>query len=649
MLDLSILNEEQKQAVRHMEGPLAVIANPGSGKTRVIVFRILNLIEQGVEPDRIWACTFTKKSAKELTERLEKILGEKAHEINVTTLHSTSYSILKRFENSGYRKIKIVKSFDTWNFFKRLFEANPKWKLRDIKRVMGFISYQKLELRRPAEVEAHFEEYINNENLTFENSAELCLFESYKMYELWLRENKFVDFSDMLMRTYYHLVNPSHTDKVRTIINKFDYLLVDEAQDANKASFEIYKILGSKNNNIMFCGDPKQSIYSFQGSSYSYLYDFIKLGARLIELPLNYRSTKTIINHSNSLIQKDPFFKTSTTVTINDTGEPVLAFTSRDEMDESELIAEAVARLVMSGYKYSNIAILYRVNAQAIPISDSFTMNQIPFTINVKNSFYKRSEIKKVVAYIKILIDPNAGTLEDFMQIYSCPTRYIKAATMRDISSLDYDTYWEALTHSVDELTNWQQVKAVKSLINTIVEGAVAVQDMNTQQVLQYVLIHCGFESWLRTDTTASEENESNSDEDRSMNVEVLNSACMHRPVPLEFVAYAEGQAGIVNPIIIEDSVKLMSMHASKGLEFPVVIIAGACSRMMPYYRAEEEGNEDEERRVAYVGVTRAEKKLLISTIDGKYGRFKVTPSRYLSDMNIPVPAPSNGLNWSIN
>jgi DNA helicase-2/ATP-dependent DNA helicase PcrA len=547
MLDLSMLNEEQIKAVQHMEGPLAVVANPGSGKTRVIVYRILNLIENGVAPANILACSFTKKSARELSIRLEGHVGEDANGISVSTLHSTAFSILRRFENRGSSKLNIVKMFDIWNFFDRIIKANPKYKLKDIKRIISFISYQKLELRRPSEVEKLFEDFTKDEALDLTNSQEICLLEYYSLYEAWLRENRSIDFSDMLMRTYYHLADPKNAEKTKQIVSKIDYLLVDEAQDANKASYEIYKILGSKSNNIMLTGDPKQSIYSFQGSSYDYLFDFIKdYKTEFIDLPLNYRSTKAIINASNALIQKDPFFKDSVTITTNGEGEPVSVFTSEDEMDEAVNITEAVARLVHSGYKYSDIGILYRVNAQAIPISDSLTMNEIPFTvINVSSSFYKRAEIKKVVAYIKILIDPNLATLADFLLVYNCPTRYIKAVTMKEFVDNDYETYWQAMTDKVHDMTNWQQQKAVKTLINVVLEGVVAVQEMDTRQVLHYVLLQCGFDHWLRNDTFASDETESSSDEDRHMNIEVLEGACTHRPIPMEFVDYAEGTGRI--------------------------------------------------------------------------------------------------------
>jgi DNA helicase-2/ATP-dependent DNA helicase PcrA len=649
MLDLSTLNEEQRQAVMHMEGPCAVVANPGSGKTRVIVHRILYLLEQGVAPNRIWACTFTKKSANELKERLVKMYGEEAERINVTTLHSTSYAILKKFENNSHSRVKIVTMFDTWMFFDRIIKQNPKYRCKDIKRIIGFISYQKLELRRAVEVKEYLKEYLENEELNLLNCAEVCLYEYYRLYEIWLRENNFVDFSDMLMKTYFHLADPRKAPKVKQIVDRFDYLLVDEAQDANLASYKIYSILGSKFNNVMFCGDPKQSIYSFQGSSYDYLFDFVKKGAKLIELPLNYRSTQTIIEHSNKLIQRDPVFKDSTTITINETGNHVATFCTRDESDEANCIGEAVERLTREhGYAYKDIAVLYRVNAQAIPISDEFSMRGIPFSINVKNGFYKRAEIKKIVAYIKILIDPNWATVEDFMLIYNTPSRYIKSATMKLLNDSDYDSYWQSLTNCVDDLDDYRQMKNVKELINTVVEGTVACQDMTTEEIFTYVLNHCGFDSWLKNDDLTSDEGDGKGDDDRHMNVEVMKFACNHRPNPSEFVRYAEEQAGIVHHEAPSNSIKMMSMHASKGLEFPVVIIAGACDRIMPYHRAFNEGNEAEERRVAYVGVTRAQKQLIVSIIDGKYGRYNVKPSPYLHDMKLSVPSPSEGLNWSL-
>lgn len=649
MLDLSTLNEEQRQAVTHMHGPCAVIANPGSGKTRVMVYRIMHLLEQGVLPSRIWACTFTKKSANELRERLLKLYGDGAEEINVTTLHSTAYSVLKKFENNAHSRVKIVTPFDVWMFFDRIIKANPKYKCKDIKRVISFISYQKLELRRSGEVKEHLKEFLEDEEKNLYNCPWHCLYEYYRLYELWLKENHFVDFSDMLMKTYYHLSDPKKAARVKAIVDRFDYLLVDEAQDANKASYEIYRILGSKFNNVMFCGDPKQSIYSFQGSSYSYLYDFMKAGARLIELPLNYRSTKTIIDHSNKLIQRDPFFAKSETVTINEAGNPVSVFSSQNEQDEATSIADAVERLVANhGYELKDIAILYRVNAQAIPISNEFEVRGIPYSINVKNSFYKRAEIKKVVAYIKILIDPTSASFEDFMLIYNCPTRYIKSVTMKALNDDEYNNFWEAMTNTVDQLSDWSQIKNVKNLINTVVEGSVAVQGFATVDVLDYVLENCGFRSWLEKDEVTSDEGDGKGEDDKHMNVEVLRVACLYRPNPETFVSYATEQAGITNHVSPPNSVKLMSMHGSKGLEFPVVIIAGVCDRMMPYYRAHEDGDTTEERRVAYVGVTRAQKQLFMSCIAEKYGRFKVFPSPYMYDMKLSIPSPSEGLNWSM-
>lgn len=638
-MDISNLNEQQKQVVLHKEGPLAVLAAAGSGKTRVLTNRVGYLIESGVSPYGIYCCTFTTKAASTMKDRIVESFGDDADGVNTSTLHGLCYKILKKIyrKTKPGQEIRVAKSPSLWLFLGKKIKDDKHY-VKDIKSVFNFISNQKLNCIGVDQLREQIRDLIDEPTLDHTKNEDLSYYYLYKEYQKFLKKNNWVDFADMLYETYTYLADPKNKDFTDKITNKIDYLLVDEFQDANLISYNLYKILGSQYNNIMVVGDPRQSIYSFQGSSYQFLFDFVKdYNSKEIELPLNYRSTKTIIDHSNLLIQKDPVFADKEAITLKPAGPPVEVVYSVNECDEASRVLELIdqIRIDDEGVNLKDIAILYRVNAQSAPIVDKFTMHEIPFTIKRKGSFYARREIRQLVAYVKILSNPFSGTYTDFKLIANAPTRYIKTSTLETIDDFNETNYFDTLKSIHEFEKNYQQIRAIGSLVSDIETARKRLDGKSTTAILHHVLHDMGYLKWLQKD--GRNDDMEGADEDTSLNTEVLYSASEAFPNPEDFISYAESmQEKDLEKDDDFDGVRLMTMHASKGLEFKYVILIGVCARLTPYYRSHGDRERlQEERRIMYVGVTRAEEKLYISTLMERFGRFKTYPSEYLQEMNL--------------
>lgn len=645
---LKDLNPEQYKAVTASLSPVCVIASAGSGKTKTLTARIQHYIDLGEAPRGIWACTFTKKAAANMKERLIKngVDPITVNKLKIGTLHSLSYWILRQFYKNYHpsKEINVVPDMGVWTFLDKLIKKHDL-RTRDKKAIISYISINKLNELSPDIIYEYIKPLLH-QGFTEKNSTEVAYWKAYKEYEIYLNSNNYIDFSDMLYKTWKILKNESYEPFNKKIRKQVKHLLVDEFQDTNRVSYSLYKLLSQDTNSVYIVGDRRQAIYSFQGSSHTFFDEFIKdFNPNIIELTTNYRSSKTIVETSNVFMKSLNLPNLSNADTPNDIGFPVRGFYSINETQEAQNITNLVDQLVESGdFGYSDIAILYRVNAQAIPITDHFISKKIPHIVYSKGGYFKRREIRQVVAYLKAMVMPTKLTHKDIRLIMNAPLRYIKGVTIDLIEALKGDSFIEKMSNVHSLNTNDFQKKQVYDFYMDIKRSHsrfMRNEFQNTQVAILSILRDFKLEDYFKTEQL---DESTDADEDKTLNIDVLMTISERYTSIEEFIIHAESMQHKKQDESEDNKVKLLTMHSSKGMEFPVVIIAGFCSRFHPLYRASSSDDYEEEKRVAYVGITRAEKRMYISTIYQNYSRFKVSPSTYISDMGISKDNFATGL-----
>jgi len=422
-MDLSALNERQKQAVVYNDGPQAVLSSAGSGKTRVITTKIAYLINVlKVMPNRIVACTFTKKATNEMIKRLKPMVGDVIDRIKVGTIHSISYGILKQaklMREPTHRMPSIlVNSFPVLMHLYK-FCKEKELENKNAKMYIQEISILKLELYTVGNFCARKQIDPKDERRTFNHD----LFTVFKEYERWLKKNRKMDFADILSQCYYILIDERYKPFVESLQRRCEHILLDECQDTNTVSFKIINILADHHRNVTIVGDSRQLIYSFQGANMQNLHDFNKrYDPKISDLNTNYRSTKTIVDNSNKLISYATNVIGEPAVTPNEDGDQINYLTSDSAENECENILRLVQDLHSEGHSWKDMAILYRVHSQSVPIEDQFIYDEIPFITFNNQSFYKRREIKDLIEYLKIFMDPHKMTSKQLKRICNKPT-----------------------------------------------------------------------------------------------------------------------------------------------------------------------------------------------------------------------------------
>jgi DNA helicase-2/ATP-dependent DNA helicase PcrA len=662
-MDLDSLNERQRQAVLNNEGALAVLSSAGSGKTRTVTTKIAYLInELDTRPTRIWACTFTNKAANEMKERLEPIIGDKAHKTKMSTIHSMAYHIYKQAMKWKYSWFKMPKIMvheygaisHLYKHFKHLNLAS-----RDMKGYIQHIANLKLDLIGPEDLRAQNPTMnldVDPEEHRFGHIESLYLV--YKEYERWKEQSNQMDFQDILVNCYNTLKDPKYAVFLANLQERVEHLIVDEAQDTNTVSFKILDLMAQKHKNITIVGDTRQLIYSFQGARMENITGFIdKYSPKLIDLNVNYRSTKTIVDNANKLISYATEVIGEPAITPNEIGEPIKYFTSFDEQEESDRVMRLIDELhYAKGVPYKDITILYRVHSQAVPIEDQFIMNNIPYITFTKTSFYQRKEIKDIIEYLKLFRDPTNMTDAQLKRLANRPARFISNVALGKLKDFAFDSdkdIYEALhdVHSIWNINSFQK-NALDKLYSQIAHGArLYRKGVSTKELVEYIIRPeedngMNYEQWA-----IDEKKQKDPDGDVSLNFDAILGMVARYPKPEDWFEHLkeikkqekEREERMKDPN--GDWIKLMSIHASKGKEFKKVIIMGMCDRIFPFYRAVEECNEAEERRVMYVGLTRPQEELYLSVIRGKYGRYNVAQSPYITQMNIDYNGDSNVIN----
>lgn len=627
------LNDRQCEAVKHTEGPLLITAGAGSGKTKVLTCRIAHLLELGVAPYRILAITFTNKAAKEMKERVTNLVGAQADSIWLSTFHSFCAKLL-RFEIDGFhgytRNFTIYDSSDQLVLVKDcLKKLNLDDKQFTPRSVLGTISSAKNVLMDAKAFAAKASDFYEQK-----------VADVYALYQEKLRENNAVDFDDLLFLAVRLL---QENEEVREKYqSRFQYILVDEYQDTNHAQYALTKILAARWRNICVVGDADQSIYAWRGADIRNIIDFTRdyPDAVSIKLEQNYRSTKTILHAANAVIDNNESRPKKTLWTENPTGNKIIHYQAQTEHDEADYIAGVIYnRHEISHEPYGDMAILFRTNAQSRVLEEKLMRYAIPYTMVGGTKFYDRKEIKDVLAYLRLLYNPEDSL--SLTRIINVPKRNIGATTMEHVAAYAEAqgiSLFEALS-STDEIPVTKRAKAsLENFAAMIFDLLNDIEGKDVLSLIETVIKQTGYGDMLDKEAEHDPQGES-----RKENVgEFLSVAkdYMDSNPDGNLQDFLENVALVSDVDDFESSdskVTLMTLHAAKGLEFPVVFLTGLDEGLFPHSRTlMDPAQVEEERRLAYVGITRAERQLYVTNAVTRtmYGRISAyMPSRFLAEI----------------
>lgn len=626
------LNPMQKEAVLHTEGPLLILAGAGSGKTRVLTHRIAYLIEEKeVNPWNILAITFTNKAAGEMRERVDSLVGFGAESIWVSTFHSTCVRILRRYiEHLGYTtSFSIYDSDDQKTLMKQVFKTldidTKQYKERS---VLGIISSAKDKLISP-------EEFLLNAGQDFRQKK---VGEIYREYQNQLKKNNALDFDDLIVKTVELFQNDSQI--LDYYQERFRYIMVDEYQDTNTAQFKLISLLASKYGNLCVVGDDDQSIYRFRGADIENILSFEQTfpGARVIKLEQNYRSTQNILDAANGVIRHNRGRKEKSLWTANGTGDEILFKQFDDARDEADYIARQIRD---SEFSYQDQAVLYRTNAQSRLLEEQCIFYNVPYRLVGGVNFYQRKEIKDILAYLKTV----ANGVDDLsvLRIINVPKRGIGATSMGRVTMF-------ASEHGMSLYSALREARMVPGLGKAVEKIGRFISQMecframaqseeySIQDLIEAILEETGYEEELKAEGEIEAET-------RMENIqELINKAAAYEedsqhPSLDEFLEQVALVADIDNVDSSEDRVTLMTLHSAKGLEFPKVYLAGMEDGLFPGMMAvssDDPTDMEEERRLCYVGITRAKKELVITAARKRmtHGETRYCkPSRFVEEI----------------
>jgi len=620
---MTTLNEAQKRATEALDGPLLIVAGAGSGKTKVIAHRILNLVKNGVAPHQILAITFTNKAAKEMRDRVTALITQDpavnipismTERPYVSTFHALGVHIIR--ENCKLldlpRHFSIYDRSDSKKAVKEallISDIDPK--KYDPAMFLGKISKAKSE---------------GMSYLTFKDSAkdfmEEMTAEVWEKYENILKKEKALDFDDLLLKTLVLLKKDGIKKHYSSV---WKYVHIDEYQDTNKIQYEISKYLTMDNKNICVVGDADQNIYSWRGATIENILNFEKdyPEATVITLEKNYRSTKTILEAANMVIEKNTYRKKKHLYTDNPVGEKISLINSYTETDEARAIADTVNGLISRGVSSQEIAVLYRTNFQSRAIEEAFIKKNIPYQL-LGTKFFERKEVKDVISYIKASLNPDSGS--DIARIINIPPRGIGKVTLAKVLNGQES---ELPDSTRQKINNWREL--LKDLRSELTES-------RPSDAVRFVIQETGIDR-MYTEGHAE-------DEERLLNIRELVSVASqydHMEKGQGIEAFLDNVALATDQDEMDektDSVKLMTVHAAKGLEFDHVFIAGMEQDLFPFKHMDEkeisERDSEEERRLFYVALTRARKKVHLSyaLIRNVFGTERVnTPSEFIEDI----------------
>jgi len=630
---LEALNPAQRQAACHIEGPLLILAGAGSGKTRVLTHRIAYLIgEQGVFPDSILAVTFTNKAANEMRERVSRLVGPWSRSIWVSTFHAFCAKVLKR----DIDKLGIPRSFTIFD------EADQKSAMKRALRELGIdetrfqpegvlaaVSTAKNELVGP-------DEYRKRARGFWEETVARV----YPVYQRILRESSGLDFDDLLVETVR--LFKEHPAVLERYQQQLRYILVDEYQDTNHAQYELVNMLAAQHRNICVCGDPDQSIYRWRGADIRNILEFERdyPDATVIKLEQNHRSTQVILDIANHVIAKNKARKEKNLWTTNGRGREAIYYEAWDERDEASFVASEIGQAVRKGRRPGDFVVLYRTNAQSRVFEDTFLGMGLPYKVVGGLKFYERKEIKDILAYLKLVLNPD--DLLSLSRVVNVPKRGVGQATLEKYVAYAKKAGMPLAFAMGDPAAEVPGVAskakaALSEFASLIRDLADVAARLPVYEITKRVIDGSGYLEALKEERTVEADT-------RAENVKELLS------VTREFDARdseSRGLAGFLEEVTLatdvdlldeeEEGVTLMTLHAAKGLEFPVVFLVGMEEGLFPHARTLESEEElEEERRLCYVGITRAKEALYFTRARERllYGEIVINePSRFLADV----------------
>lgn len=627
------MNKEQSEAVRTTEGPLLIMAGAGSGKTRVLTHRIAYLLdEKDVSSYNILAITFTNKAAKEMKERVEQLVGEEAQVIWMSTFHSMCVRILRRdADRIGIeRNFTIIDPTDQKSVIKDVLKnENIDSKRFEPRMFIGAISNLKNELKTP-------EDAINEAN-DFHSQMVATV---YSGYQRQLTRNEALDFDDLIMKTIQ--LFERIPDALEYYQNKFQYIHVDEYQDTNKAQYTLVKLLASKFKNLCVVGDSDQSIYGWRGADIQNILSFEEdyPDAKTIFLEQNYRSTKTILTAANEVIKHNSERKPKGLWTANTGGEKIKYYEAMTERDEAEYVVREIMKHRKAGKDYSDMAILYRTNAQSRVLEETFMKSNLPYTMVGGQKFYDRKEIKDLLSYLRVVANSNDEI--SLQRIINVPKRGIGPSSVEKIQRYANDnniSMFDALAE-VDFIGLSKKVTQECIKFYELIQNLIKEQEfLEVSEIVVEILDKSGYRDMLeREQTLESRSRLENIDEFMSVPKDYEENTPLEEQSLINFLTDLSLVADI-DEAQIESGVTLMTMHSAKGLEFPIVFLMGMEESLFPHIRAiksDDDHEMEEERRICYVAITRAEEVLYITHATSRmlYGRSQSNmPSRFLREI----------------
>ncbi|NWQ42272.1 DNA helicase PcrA [Bacillus sp. EB106-08-02-XG196] len=631
---LNGLNPEQQSAVKATDGPLLLMAGAGSGKTRVLTHRIAYLIvEKRVNPYNILAITFTNKAAREMRERIRNMMGGTAEDIWISTFHSMCVRILRRdIDRMGFsRNFTILDTGDQQSVVKGILkDKNLDPKKNDPRAILGAISSAKNELIGP-------EEYEKTAGGYFEQTVS----DVYKEYQKRLRKNQALDFDDLIMMTIQLFQRVPEV--LEYYQRKFQYIHVDEYQDTNRAQYMLVKFLANRFKNLCVVGDSDQSIYRWRGADIANILSFEKdyPNAAVILLEQNYRSTKRILLAANKVIENNATRKAKNLWTENPEGNKLVYYRADSEQGEAQFVVGKIKELTKGGkYKNSDVAILYRTNAQSRVMEEVLLKSNIEYSIVGGTKFYDRKEIKDMLAYLRLISNPDDDI--SLQRIINVPKRGIGSSSvdkMADFAAMHDISIFQALD-SVELLGLSPKITKGAREFRDLIKNYTQMQEfLSVTELVEDILDKSGYREMLKAEKSIEAQS-------RLENLDELLSVTKNFEDASEdksLVAFLTDLALVADIDSLDDdgektdSITLMTLHSAKGLEFPVVFLIGLEEGVFPHSRSlMEEAEMEEERRLAYVGITRAEQSLFITNAQMRtlYGRTSMNPaSRFISEI----------------
>jgi DNA helicase-2/ATP-dependent DNA helicase PcrA len=641
------LNSAQMQAVETIDGPLLILAGAGSGKTTVLTHRIGNMIEQDVSPKTILALTFTNKAAAEMRERISLAVGkDKASSIWMMTFHSMCARIL-RIEASNTNRVTsnftIYDTADAKSLLKKTIESlgmdskkvTPQSMLYYISTLKNeMIDFESFKQNKPMNAYIDWKKALEIIRFKIPQDKIKLIQRVFEKYQQMLMVNNAVDFDDLILHTIHLMIeNPEVLEKYQ---NRFKYIMVDEYQDTNHAQYVLIKLFAQKYRNLGVVGDDSQSIYAFRGSDIRNIMEFEKdyPEAKVVMLEENYRCTPHILQAANEVIGKNSSQRKKQLFTSKQPGEKIGYYFAFNEKDEARYITNEILKRIRTGNDYDEFAILYRTNQQSRAFEEAFMRAGIPYKIIGGLNFYDRMEIKDIIAYLSFINNPQDRI--KFTRIANLPRRSLSAKTVEALMEASLEkNFWEYLQNPQDLKMTTKAQQGLRDFVQLIKKYRKLAETCKIGQLVSMFIMDSGYVNMLKgTPDEKTEERIQNVSELINLAVEMENEhAIGNLESFLEHVALhsnlddnSEGKA-----------IQLLTIHSAKGLEFPVVFIAGMEEGLFPHRNSSEECDMEEERRLCYVGITRAKEKLYLvhakeRRVWGKTEQFD--PSRFLHEFS---------------